>query len=96
MAIASDKTIILDKIPVLPKVDSSTETPNRTIQNYNAFKQYSNVQNWRYAFDPQTSGGLILAVNNKIKEICSKLEDRGYDLNIVGHVTTYNEYRLKE
>lgn len=97
MAIASNVTVKMYSIPLLPCIKDYDVVANRTIQNYQAFKNFCDIHKleYEYLFDPQTSGGLVLAVpETKIPQIQNILKDNDYTYDIVGHVTEKQEKYL--
>lgn len=108
IAKSSNKTIEItyNNIPILDEAIFFLENyqliSKRQKENIQAYshdvKITNNIDSKMYKsilFDPQTSGGLIIASNrNSVDNICRYLSEQGYHNNIIGKVTSYTEKYL--
>ena len=98
MAAASDRTIMIDteKLPLLPDVEMYASMGlipggayrNREYANKTGVKSSAVLWKEDVVFDPQTSGGLLVAVSaGHAKALLQELCDAGLPAAIVGEVT---------
>ena len=105
MAVASERTIVIDteKLPVLPDVEKFASMgliPGGAYRN-REFAEKTGVKSqavlWRedVVFDPQTSGGLLVAIpENEAKKALKEIEALGLDCGIIGRVTEKKEKKI--
>ena len=106
MAAASDRTIVIDteKLPLFPDVEMYASMGlipggayrNREYANKTGVKSSSVLWKEDVVFDPQTSGGLLAAVQEKdVPYIMEELNAAGLQAGVIGEVTDRQEWTLE-
>ena len=104
MAVASERTIDTEKLPVLPDVEKFASMgliPGGAYRN-REFAEKTGVKSqavlWRedVVFDPQTSGGLLAAVpEREAAEIMKRMGEAGLEAGMIGEVVDRREWTLE-
>ena len=106
MAAASDRTIVIDteKLPLFPDVEMYASMGlipggayrNREYANKTGVKSSAVLWKEDVVFDPQTSGGLLAAVQEKdVPYIMEELNAAGLQAGVIGEVTDRQEWTLE-
>lgn len=99
MAEASHKSVYIDSIPLMPKIEEyalaglipNGSLVNRKYAEARTLAKCSDIMH-SIAFDAQTSGGILMAVpENKVRACVQQLTDLGEQAYIVGRVGAYKE-----